>query len=555
MNEFCGKRISVIGAARSGVAAASVLTRLGAAVTLADSQPAEALGTARLAEIAATGARFVPGASVEDALPIGTELVVTSPGVPQTAPVLQEALQRGLPVWSEIELAYRLTAAPIVAITGTNGKTTTTLLIAAMLQASGKNALVAGNVSADEIKRTLVDAAYETRLLPPTALAPVPSPAAPGEGRAEAGSLPSLGGKGDGGLGPTQGRRESELLRSPSPAAWIARRRAETLRPDPCSRGEGDEGDRARESDPILVAEISSFQLEWVERFAPKVGVLTNVMPDHLNRHASLEEYARTKARLFAAQGPDDWAILNYDNPAARAIGLSDLPGRRCWFTRAACPPDDGPAAWVQDGLLQVRLESSGKPTAILPASALPPTLPGAHSVENVLAASAAALAMGADAGAIAEAVRGFGGVAHRMELVAEVGGVRYINNSMCTNVAAALASLEALDRPAVVIAGGVNKGLDFAPLAPALRARAKHLLLIGKAAEEMEAVLRAGGYEAISRAATLEEAVFRASQMASPGEAVILSPACASFDMFADFEARGAAFRQAVRALAEGTL
>ncbi len=514
MDEFRNRRISVIGAARSGVAAAGVLTHLGAETLLAETQPAEKLGAARLAEITATGARFVANASVEAALPVGTELVVTSPGVPRTAPVLQEAVRRGIPIWSEIELAYRLTDAPIVAITGTNGKTTTTLLIAAMLQAAGKPAIIAGNVSADEIKRTLVDAAYSTRWPPP------PSPP------------PRTG----------EGGRERRLT---SPLLVRNERQGEG------AGGEVVKGDNS----PILVAEISSFQLEWVERFAPKVAVLTNITPDHLNRHADFAEYAQAKARIFAAQGSDDWAVLNWDDPTAREIGLGGVPGRRCWFSRTACGPADGPLASVHAGMLQVALEDGSAPVPILPVAELPATLPGMHSIENVLAASAASLAMGADAEAIARAVRSFGGVAHRMEWVAEIEGVRYINNSMCTNIAAAICSLEALDRPAIVIAGGAAKGLDFAPLTPTLRAKAKHLLLIGEAAAQMEVVFRVGGYEAITRAASLPEAVAEAHRRAAPGDVVILSPACASFDMFADFEARGAAFRDTVRALAERSL
>ncbi|HLK57151.1 MAG TPA: Mur ligase family protein, partial [Chthonomonadaceae bacterium] len=255
----------MIGAARSGIGAARVLQRLGAEVLLSDSQAAAKLGEERIVEVAATGVTFVAGAGVAEALPEGTELVVTSPGVPRTVAVLQEAVRRGIPVWSEIELAYRLAEAPIIATTGTNGKTTTTLLIAAMLSEAGIANVVAGNVSADEIKKTLVEAADES-----------------------------------------QGA--------------------------------------------ILDAEISSFQLEWVERFAPKVGVLTNVMPDHLNRHASFEEYAQTKARLFAAQGSEDWAVINYDNPTARAIGEGALPGKRLWFTRQVEELKADSVAWVEDG-------------------------------------------------------------------------------------------------------------------------------------------------------------------------------------------------------------
>jgi UDP-N-acetylmuramoylalanine--D-glutamate ligase len=461
-------KVSVIGAARSGIAAARALASLGATVTLSDSKPEAQLGEAAT-EASATGARCVFGASVDRALPEGTELVVTSPGVPATAEVLRAAVASGIPVWSEIELAYRLSVAPIIAVTGTNGKTTTALLLAAMLRESGRRATVCGNVSADEIKKTLVEAATEER-----------------------------------------------------------------------SR------------DAALVAEISSFQLEWVERFAPRVAILTNITADHLNRHASFEEYAETKARIFRAQTADDWAVIGYDNPAARSIGLRALRARRVWFTTAGGPPDEGACAWVDRGDLTVRLSDQTSPVRVMRVSELPPALPGSHSVANVLAAAVGALAIGAQAEAIAAAVRAFQGVPHRMEWVGDVGGVRYVNNSMCTNVAAAVSSLEAMDRPTIVIAGGADKGLDFAPLAPALRDRAKQVILIGTAADKMERAFRDGGCTAISRAASLDEAVAVAAAAAGPGDAVLLSPACASFDMFRDFEARGAAFRSAVRRLEE---
>lgn len=480
------QKISVIGAARSGISAAGVLKRLGAQVLLSDSQDARMLGSERVAEITALGVPFVLGASVEDALPEGTERVITSPGVPQTAPILQAAAARRLPIWSEIELAYRLTTAPnvaspvvaspvvatpIVATTGTNGKTTTTLLIAAMLATGGYNAVVAGNVSADEIKQTLVDAAYETHV-----------------------------------------RRDDRT---------------------------------------VLVAEISSFQLEWVEKFAPHVGVLTNITPDHLNRYANFEAYAQTKARLFAAQTALDRAVLNYDDPVVRAIGERIPPERRVWVSlHADALP--GSCARIVNGVLTLQLED--EPTAVLPVAEMPASLPGHHNMYNALAAATAARLLDVDAPAIARALDGFRGVAHRMEIVDTIAGVTYINNSMCTNVAAMIASLHALDRPAIVIAGGVDKGLDFTPLLPTLHQHVRKVVLIGSAAEKMAATFCAGGFDALEQAETLEAAVALARRSAHPGEIVILSPGCASFDMFRDFEARGAAFRNAVRAVREET-
>jgi UDP-N-acetylmuramoylalanine--D-glutamate ligase len=473
---FRDRRVSVIGAARSGVSVARILTLLGAQILLSDSAALEKIGAERRAEIAATGAWFVAGADVDAALPPDTELVITSPGVPRTAAVLREAVRRGIPIWSEVELAYRLAEAPLIAVTGTNGKTTTTMLIAAMLEQAKLSPIIAGNISADEIKRTLVDAAFST------------SQFAPEEER--------------------------------------------------------------HTGKPILVAEISSFQLEWVERFAPRVAVLTNITLDHLNRYDGFEDYAQTKARLFAAQGPDDWAVLNYDDPMTRLTGKSGLPGKRLWFTTQQKIDEKGPLAWVAKERVQVRLSGKGEPEFVLPCREFSPALPGRHSVENVLAAAAAALAMGAVPEAIAQAVRTFPGVAHRMEFVRNVVGVRYVNNSMCTNVAAAISSLKSLDRPGVIIMGGADKGLDFAPLVPALKKHARHVFLIGQAAEKMEEVFRAGGYHVLLHAETLEEAVLGASVVAKPFETVLLCPACASFDMFRDFEERGAAFRRAVNTL-----
>jgi UDP-N-acetylmuramoylalanine--D-glutamate ligase len=256
---------------------------------------------------------------------------------------------------------------------------------------------------------------------------------------------------------------------------------------------------------------------------------------------------------MFAAQRSSDFAVLNADDAATREIGESILPARRIWFTRSPAPPDSGPAAWIQDGVVCVRLSAESDPMPVIEPSQLPASLSGRHSLENVLGAAAAVCALGCRAEAAAEAVRQFGGVPHRMEIVTERLGVRYINNSMCTNVAASVSSLESLDRPAVVIAGGADKGLDYAALTPALAAHAKHLILIGEAAAKMENVFREGGYSAISRAADMASAVACARSIAIPGDAVLLCPTCASFDMFRDFEARGAAFRTAVLSLTEG--
>jgi len=473
MNVAPSQSVSVIGAARSGIAAARVLHQLGMRVTLSDSQSIEKLDAGLLAEIASQGIRFVPAASVAEALPGEADLVVTSPGVPQTAPVLQEAIRRGLPVWSEIELAYTIARAPIVATTGTNGKTTTTLLIQAMLTAGGFEAVAAGNVSADEIKKTLIEAAYESK-------------------------------------------SNSEKV--------------------------------------ILVAEISSFQLEWVAHFAPRVGILTNITPDHLNRHADFDAYATTKMRLFAAQAANDWAILNFDDPVVRAAGQAGVRAQRLWATLEPSSTTAGPIVRVCQGQVCVLRKPGESEVPLFPVDALPPSLPGRHNLMNSMMAGAAAWLMGAAPEAIESALRAFRGVAHRMEFVANIDGVPYVNNSMCTNTAAAIASLEAVSGPVVVILGGAEKGLDYAPLVPTLHKKARGTILIGAAADMLERTFRKGGYTALQRAGSLEEAVETARHLAVSGDTVLLSPACASFDMFRDFEARGVAFRNAVRAIKERT-
>ena len=479
MIELRGRKVSVIGAARSGTAVAELLMRLGAETTLSDSSNAEKLGEEAVREIEATGAAFVLGASVEEALPEGTELVVVSPGVPKEAPVLQAAQERGIPIWGEIELAFQVSLNRTHAITGTNGKTTTTLLLAAMMREDPKfsRPILCGNISADDIKCAMSEAV------------------------------------------------------------------ANSIRPEYL------EEDAPKQREACLIAEISSFQLEWAQTFAPKVAVLTNITPDHLNRHKSFEEYAATKGKLFAKQTKKDFAVLNYDDLEARKIGVNSPPGKVIWFSTLGTPPGDF-RLWIHKGFLTARLNPRKNPTLIMPVSEIPETLPGKHNVLNILAAAAAAMAAGVSPVAIAKAVRGFKGVPHRMEIVLEYRGVRYLNNSMCTNVEAAISSLSAMERPTIVICGGADKDFDFSPLTPTLLEKAKHTILIGSTTEKMEATFRAGGYEALSKAETLEEAVKAAAKMAQPGDAVLLSPACASFDMFRDFEHRGQVFRDAVKHL-----
>lgn len=439
-NEFDGKTVAVIGLARSGLACAEVLTQLGATVRLYDDKPAEML-TQAIAAAQELGIEPQVGGEPLDY--DGLDALITSPGVPYDAPVLQQAVARGVPVWSEIEAAYRVALAPILAITGTNGKTTTTVLLGEMLKASGRETYVAGNIAAGEIAMPLIKAAH---------------------------------------------------LASP-------------------------EG--------VIVAEISSFQLEWIETFRPRVAALLNITPDHGDRQ-TWDEYTVAKWRIFENQTAEDFAVLSTD--------LSQEHRREMIASRVLV--FNGPGTEDRLKILCPGVEVK---------------LPGAHNRENILAAAAMATAFGVGRAAICRVADTFTGVVHRLEYVGTIDGVRYINNSMCTNVAAFAKSLEALPEPKVVIAGGVFKGDDLAPIAQAIHDnKVRALVLIGASAPEIEKAVYAVGFPRVFRAGSLMEAVAGARAFAESGDTVLLAPACASFDMFRDFEDRGDQFKAAVRSFAD---
>jgi len=415
---LAGRRVLVVGLARSGRAAAEALVAHGARVVGFDR--AQELDVGRLREL---GVELHVGRE-EERLLMGTYVVVKSPGVPSETPLVSGAHRRGIPVWSEIELGARLLANPIVGVTGTNGKTTTSELLGAVFRAGRRPVEVAGNV----------------------------------------------------------GRPLTSLVGAVGPDAWI-------------------------------VCELSSFQLEDVHTLRPRIGVLLNLEPDHLDRHGAFEVYAAAKLRMFERQRHGDTAVL--------PRGFGEVPGaaRRVEF------------AWNDD----------------LPAE---PRIPGPHNRENAAAATAAARAAGIEDAAIAEALRTFEGVPHRIESVRELGGVRYVNDSKATNVAATLRALASFaDVRLHVILGGRGKREPYAPLAAAFRA-GDRAYLIGEAAPEIAAALEAARvpYE---DAGDLETALARAAATAAPGDVVLLSPACASFDQFTDFEDRGDAFRRLVEELA----
>jgi UDP-N-acetylmuramoylalanine--D-glutamate ligase len=436
----------VVGLARSGAAIARVLAERGETVLGVDSgAPEEAAG--------------LEGAGVEVSLGVeGTRqldrarTVVKSPGVPQDAPVIQAARKRGIEVTGELELAWRLIPNAFCAVTGTNGKTTTTELIGHLYRTAGRPVAVAGNVGTP---------------------------------------LASLVG--------------------------------------------------AIDPDATVVCEASSYQLEDTNYFSPECAVFINLAPDHLDRHGTLDDYLDAKLRVFANQGNDDAAVYNGDTPELRDRDLGGC-ARRIRF----CPAEGESADPDCEVSMRDRVIFAGD-EPLLRADEL--QLLGAHNVENAMAAAVAALALGLPRDAVAEGLRSFQGVPHRLERVRELDGVLYVNDSKATNVASAVAGVRAFDGGVRLIAGGRPKQESFDPLAQVVGERCVAVYLIGEATERMASELAGAGVE-IVEAGTVERALETARAEAKPGEVVLLSPACASFDAFKDFEERGDRFRELVEGL-----
>lgn len=446
-----GRRVTVVGLARSGIAAARLLHDVGADVLGVDAKPVEALGREAVA-LRDAGVRVVSGGPDAAAF-VGTALVIVSPGVPLDSPQLAPARAARLPIVGELELGWRAMEAETIAITGTNGKTTTTALTGALLAEQPRPVLVAGNIG--------------------TPLA-------------------------------------AHALTFPR--------------------------------DGVLVAEVSSFQLETIDTFHPRVAAVLNVTPDHLDRHGSFEAYLDAKARIFLNQGPSDAAVLNADDPAAAGLAPRTR-ARVIWFSRRR-PLEHG--VFVHDGWVAAKL--NGHVEAICPLAEM--QLRGQHNVENVLAATACALWLGLDAAKIRRGIAKFRAVEHRIEFVRDLRGVQFYNDSKGTNVASTIKALESFDEPVVLIAGGKGKGQDFAPLAETARGRVAHAVLIGEDGPKIAAALTVAGI-AVSAAPTMQAAIDAARAHAGPGGIVLLSPACASFDMFDNYEHRGDVFKRLVGALA----
>jgi len=447
---LAGKHVLVVGLARTGIATALFCAARGAHVTATEERPESQIAETA-AKLRAAGITLELGGHQSPTFVL-QDLIVPSPGVPLMMPALAAARAIGIPVWSEMELAWRFLRGHLVCITGSNGKTTTTSLVGQILETAGVSVQVAGNIGTPLISRVDISS---------------------------------------------------------------------------------DAG--------FTVVEASSFQLESISAFRPDIAVLLNLTPDHLDRYGSFEEYGRAKARIFENQTEDDTAVLNADD--AVAPRYAPASPRVFWFSRQR-RVDSG--CFLRDDEIVFRRE--GSETILLHRADI--GLRGDHNVENVLAAAAAATLAGVEPVAIAEGVRSFAGVEHRIEFVAKISGVEYFNDSKATNVDATLKALDAFSGNLLVILGGKDKGSDYAILRTGLQQHARMVLLIGAAADKIEAQL--GGVVPVERAGTMERAVELAAKHARPGDTVLLAPACASFDQFESYEHRGRVFKQLVRGLAE---
>ena len=452
--ELNGKRALVVGLGKSGVASALFLKAHGARVTVSDTKSGDELRN-EIPVLLDHGITVETGGHGERTFR-GQDLIVVSPGVAVDAPPLVQARALGETVIGEIELAAQFLPGPIVAITGSNGKTTTTTLAGEIMTAAGFSSLVGGNIG--------------------------------------------------------------------TPAISLAER---------------------AKPETVIVLEVSSFQLETIQTFRPKVAVVLNVTPDHLDRHRTLEIYVDAKARIFENQQGSDFAVLNADDPTCAAMAAR-TKAQVFWFSRQK---EVEQGAWVRDGKIVFR-DGSGQ-REIMQVSEIP--LKGAHNLENVLAAACAAALMGCAPEKIRQAVCDFRAVEHRLEFVATIRGVDYYNDSKATNVDATIKALESFPANIHLILGGKDKGSDYSVLNDLLRQRVKRVYTIGAAAAKIESQIASskGGNVEVVHAETLENAIRKASAVAQPGDVVLLAPACASFDQFKSYEHRGQVFKELVRGLA----
>ena len=448
------RKVLVVGMGRSGRAAAGALLERGAIVSIQDSKNAADFDQSFLDDMTAAGVTQYLGCVPDDMSAF--DMLVLSPGVPPRLDFIEDAKASGAEIIGELELAYRLCKGSFVAITGTNGKTTTTTLVGEIYKASGRNTIVGGNIG----NAIAVDAMNA-------------------------------------------------------------------------------------DEDTWMITETSSFQLETIREFRPVVSAILNLTPDHMDRHGSMEEYGRVKARIFENQTPDQYCVLNYDDEAC--FGLAEREGCKATVVPFSRQQELEFGAFAKDGRIVIRNEA-GEEIDICGTEEL--LIPGTHNLENALAAAAVCYFGGVDPQTIGEAMKAFPGVAHRIELVREKDGVRFVNDSKGTNTDAAIKAIEAMKENIILIAGGYDKGASYEEFIDVFPGRVKELILLGKTAPKIKAAAEAAGFTNITMAADMEECVAAAWEKAQPGDVVLLSPACASWDMYDNFEQRGDHFRECAQKL-----
>ena len=451
------KKVMVFGMARSGIAAAKLLLLRGAQVYVCDAKE-EAAFDGALDDLKAAGARLCLGEKHPENLVEGMDALIVSPGIPVDHPAVTRAKALGVEVMGELEYAYRESTGLLLAITGTNGKTTTTTLVGEIFKNAGRRTFVVGNI-----------------------------------GTPYSGAVPEM-------------------------------------KP----------GD-------VTVCEISSFMMETSSRFHPAISAVLNISEDHLNRHGTMERYIALKERVFENCEGEDRVILNYDDPVTRDMARR-VRCRVSWFSSRNPVPF---GAYVADGTIVYGTPDSH--VEVCPAKEV--YIPGEHNLKNALAATAMAMAAGIPAAVIRHTLRTFAGVEHRIEFVRELDGVRYINDSKGTNCDSTIQAVRAMDRPTVLLLGGYDKHTDFTPLCEEiLRCPIAHIVLIGETAKQCERTLEKVGYHNWVHAGyDFKAAIMKARSLANPGGNVLLSPSCASFDMFKDYEERGRVFKDIVNQLESG--
>ncbi|MCM3713102.1 UDP-N-acetylmuramoyl-L-alanine--D-glutamate ligase [Alkalihalobacillus oceani] len=444
--QFQHKKILILGLAKSGEAAARLLLRLGAHIVVNDAKPYDENEQAQ--QLEKEGVPVVCGGHPLSLVDEGFDLIVKNPGIPYTNPIILAAQEKEIEVVTEIELAYLLSEAEIIAISGSNGKTTTTTLVYEMLHGGARTPLIAGNIG--------------------------------------------------------------------TVACEVAEQ---------------------ANADDVLVLEVSSFQLQGTTSFKPKVSVLLNLFDAHLDYHGTKEAYVQAKAKITANQTEEDLFVYNADDPLVAAVAATSAARLLPFSLKRELPE----GVSCQDQVISYRGEPIIHTDEIV--------LPGAHNIENILAAIGAALSMGAVREQIVKVLTSFSGVAHRLEFVREVNGRRFYNDSKATNILASQKALEAFEQPIILLAGGLDRGNEFDELVPSLK-NVRTLITFGETKHKLAKAAKAAGIETILFAEWVEDAVKKAYQQSAENDVILLSPACASWDQYKTFEERGSRFAEAVMAL-----